>query len=133
MSSRNRWFSIFSLLVLFCDVVAAQPSEIPLTNWTVPPYRTSIASGGMSTMADLSPGIGFVAVTPCRIVDTRGGGVFTGTYGPPALVGNAAARPFDINSAPHCTGIPAGAEAYFLNLTVMEWQKRERPAPQCPD
>ncbi len=70
-------------------------------------------------MADLSPGIGFVAVTPCRIVDTRGGGVFTGTYGPPALVGNAVARPFDINSAPHCAGIPAGAEAYSLNFTVI--------------
>ena len=119
MSSRNRWFSIFSLLVLFCDVVAAQPSEIPLTNWTVPPYRTSNASGGVSTMADLSPGVGFVAMTPCRIVDTRGGGVFSGAYGPPALVGNAAARSFDINSAPHCTGIPAGAEAYSLNFTLI--------------
>jgi len=70
-------------------------------------------------MVDVSPGIGFVAVTPCRIVDTRGGGVFTGTYGPPALVGNAAPRPFDINSAPHCTGIPAGAEAYSLSFTLI--------------
>ena len=70
-------------------------------------------------MADVSPGVGFVAMTPCRVVDTRGGGVFTGTYGPPALVGNAAARSFDINSAPHCTGIPAGAEAYSLNFTLI--------------
>ena len=109
---------LFSLLGLVSAAALAQPSDVPLTNWTVPPYRTSNASGGISTMADLSPGIGFVAVTPCRIVDTRGGGVFSGTYGPPALVGNAA-RSFDINSAPHCPGIPAGAESYSLNFTVI--------------
>ncbi len=53
--------------------------DVPLRNWTVPPYRVSSAGGGMSPMVDVSPGIGFVAVTPCRIVDTRGGGVFSGT------------------------------------------------------
>ncbi len=114
---RTRVF--FSLLGVVSGAAMALPSDVPLTNWTVPPYRTSTASGGLSTMVDLSPGIGFVAVTPCRIVDTRGGGVFTGTYGPPALVGNAAARVFDINSAAHCPGIPAGADAYSLNFTVI--------------
>ena len=102
--------------LLISSFLAAQ--QIPLTNWTVPPYLGSSASGGLTTMADISPGVGFVAVQPCRIVDTRGGGVFTGTYGPPALVANAT-RSFDINSAAHCTGIPAGVDAYSLNFTVV--------------
>jgi hypothetical protein len=100
-----------------CGAVLAQ--DIPLRNWEVPPYHRSSASGGLSTMADISPGIAFVAMQPCRIVDTRGGTVFVGAYGPPIMAANAI-RPFDLNSAPHCTGIPAGVEAYSLNFTVTQ-------------
>ncbi len=117
MNSKRIMLLIIAGLVL--SPIARAEVDVPLRNWTVPPYRVSDASGALSTMADLSPGIGFVAVTPCRIVDTRGGGVFTGAYGPPALVGNAAARSFDINSAAHCPGIPAGADAYSLNFTLI--------------
>jgi hypothetical protein len=56
---------------------------------------------------------------PCRVVDTRGGGVFTGAYGPPIMAANAI-RSFDIDSSPHCTGIPSGVEAYSLNFTVTQ-------------
>jgi hypothetical protein len=105
------------LVVLFASTPMLGQT-IPLENWTVPPYRAAGASGGLSTMTDISPGVGFVAMQPCRIVDTRGGGVFTGAYGPPALVANAT-RSFDLDSAPHCTGIPSGVEAYSLNFTVV--------------
>ncbi len=117
--NRARVFTCSCLLLLTASAAFAQAVDVPLRNWTVPAYRSADASEGLSPMVDLSPGVAFVAVTPCRIVDTRGGGVFTGTYGPPALVGNAAARPFDINSAAHCPGIPAGADAYSLNFTVI--------------
>jgi hypothetical protein len=105
-----------SLLLLVPASLFGQ--QIPLVNWTVPPYRSAGVSGGLRTMADISPGVGFVAMQPCRVVDTRGGGVFTGAYGPPALAANAT-RSFDIDSAPHCTGIPAQVEAYSLNFTVV--------------
>jgi hypothetical protein len=95
-------------------------AEIPLSNWTVPPFRAASASGhGITTMTDISPGVGFTATQPCRVVDTRGGGAFTGPYGPPILAAGAI-RTFDINSVPHCGGIPAGAEAYSLNFTVTQ-------------
>jgi hypothetical protein len=109
----------FVLLAVLVASGALLAADIPLANWTVPPYQGRPASsGGITTMTDISPGVAFVAVEPCRIVDTRGGGVFVGAYGPPALVANAT-RNFDINSAPHCTGIPSGVEAYSLNFTVV--------------
>lgn len=111
------------ILALVVAAIGAMPAlgqsvDIPLTNWTVPVYHRS-SSGGLTTMTDISPGVAFVAIQPCRVVDTRGGGVFTGAYGPPIMAANAI-RPFDINSAPHCTGIPAGSDAYSLNFTVTE-------------
>jgi endosialidase-like protein len=68
--------------------------------------------------AGLASPMPFIPITPCRVVDTRGGGVFTGAYGLPALVGNQL-RNFDLNSAPHCPGIPFDATAYSLNFTVV--------------
>jgi hypothetical protein len=41
--------------------------EIP--NWTVPAYHGLSASGGLSTMTDISPGIAFVAMSPCRVFE----------------------------------------------------------------
>ncbi|HEX9150278.1 MAG TPA: hypothetical protein VF958_14070 [Thermoanaerobaculia bacterium] len=102
------------LACAYSTTLLAQSPRIPVTNWTVPAYRGAVA-GGVSPMSDISPGVGFVAVTPCRLVDTRGGEPFTGAYGPPALVAHAT-RDFDLNSAPHCPGIPAGVDAYSLNL-----------------
>jgi hypothetical protein len=101
-------------IVLVSGAVLAQ--DIPLNNWTVPPYHRASASGGLSTMADVTPGIGFVGVTPCRLVDTRQAG-FPAGYGQPALAGGVP-RNFDLNNQPNCTGIPAGVEAYSLNITV---------------
>ena len=67
--------------------------DVPLRNWTIPPYQASGAASGLSPMTDISPGIGFVAVTPCRIADTRGLG-FTGQAGPPVL--NTGTRTFQV-------------------------------------
>ena len=111
---------IVLLGVFVSSVSIAQPSDIPLSNWTVPPYRGSSASGGLTTMADVTPGIGFVGVAPCRLVDTRQAG-FPAGYGTPALSAGVP-RNFDLNSDPLCTGIPAGVDAYSLNITVTNTQ-----------
>jgi hypothetical protein len=74
----------------------------------------------LSTMTDVTPGVGFVGVAPCRLVDTRQAG-FPAGYGQPALAAGAP-RNFDLNSQANCTGIPAGVDAYSLNFTVTNTQ-----------
>ena len=61
--------------------------------------------------------LAFVALTPCRLVDTRGNG-FTGSFGPPAL---AAGTPRTFTFPGQC-GIPAGAAALSVNFTVTNAQ-----------
>src|SRR6266542_2720161 len=97
--------------------------DVPLTNWTVPPYHRSSSSSGLTTMADVTPGIGFVGFAPCRLVDTRTTTIpnFPAGYGPPAL-SQGAPRNFDLNSDPQCPGIPSAVEAYSLNITVTNTQ-----------
>jgi hypothetical protein len=90
---------------LFAQVGATVP------NWTVPPYASRSGASGITTMTDISDGSVFVAITPCRVVDTRGP---AGPYGGPALATNVA-RTFDIDSGP-CAGIPAGSSAYSLSI-----------------
>ncbi len=54
-------------------------------------------------------------LTPCRVADTRSYGGFTGTLGPPTMSGGSA-RDFPMLSS--ACGIPNGAQAYSLNMTV---------------
>jgi hypothetical protein len=82
-------------------------AEVP--NWGVPEWS------GKAT--DVSRPVTFVAVTPCRIVDTRDP---AGPYGGPALP-PATTRNFDLNSGP-CTGIPSEVAAYSLNITATQTQ-----------
>jgi hypothetical protein len=93
-------------------LVAQVGASVP--NWTVPPYSARSSSGGITTMGDVSDGSIFVAIDPCRVVDTRGPG---GPYGGPPLSANVP-RTFDVDSGP-CTGIPGGAAAYSLSFGVI--------------
>ena len=100
--------ALFGLLVLVAPRISAE--EVPLRNWTVPSSPTRL-----SALGDIgNPGV-FVAVTPCRVVDTRLGMGFSGAYGPPALT--AAPRTFNI-VASGCTGLPANVSAFSLNFAV---------------
>lgn len=103
--------AFLAILVVFAVSSVAFAFDIPLRNWQVP------TTDSLGKQVDVTLAVPFVGVEPCRIVDTRGGGVFTGAYGPPALVMNAT-RNFDLNSAAHCPGIPGGVDAYSLNVTV---------------
>jgi hypothetical protein len=67
----------------------------------------------VTTLSETNP-LPFIAVTPCRLADTRGNG-FTGQYGPPSLVANAN-RSFTI--AGQC-GIPASAAAVSFNFAAL--------------
>lgn len=107
--------------VAMLAATAVPAKDVSLQNWTVPPYRGSAsAQGGLTTMSDVTPGVGFVGVAPCRLVDTRAAG-FPAGYGPPSLA-QGSPRNFDLNSDPVCPGIPAGVEAYSLNVTVTNTQ-----------
>ena len=61
-------------------------------------------------------GLQFYAVTPCRVADTRTTQPFTGPFGPPSLAAYTD-RNFPIQSS--ACGIPATAQAYALNMTVV--------------
>jgi hypothetical protein len=117
------------------SVVAEEPTLLlpaeSVVNWTAPPYwsppeavarEKSTDVGALGTMAIEAVPTGplpFFGITPCRLVDTRPPNGFTGAYGPPILAANAT-RDFDLNSVPHCPGVPVSAQAYSLNVTVTE-------------
>lgn len=114
--------------LLLSSTLAAQE----IRNWPTPSFWSPSAKpirDASPEPADASPlsaegalpttRLPFVAITPCRIVDTRPAEGFVGAYGPPAMVANVT-RDFDLNSAPHCPGIAPDAGAYSLNVTVTQ-------------
>jgi hypothetical protein len=66
--------------------------------------------------AALAPPSGFNPITPCRIMDTRPGEGTQGAFGPPSIAGGSN-RTIPVTQA-NC-GIPGGATAYSLNITVI--------------
>jgi hypothetical protein len=121
-------------VVLSLASAAAQESvpEFPsenVSNWTAPPYWSPgdaveknveglvLEEGdlGVEPLGALpTTPLPFVAITPCRIVDTRGA---AGPFGGPALAANAS-RTFNLPAGP-CPGLPSDAGAWSLNLTVI--------------
>jgi len=120
---RNRRRSPFLLVVGLVVIggVGTRPVVAEgIANWEAPPFWQPPAperSAGLVGLLTASSPLPFIAITPCRVVDTRGNG-FTGDYGPPALVGNGAPRTFDISAGP-CSGIPANAGAYSINVAAI--------------
>ena len=83
--------------------------DVPLKNWAVP------SGGKVASHADIGSGSVFVAVTPCRVLDTR---LPAGLFGGPAFTGGTI-RHYAIKNGP-CTGIPEAA-SYSLNVTVLNY------------
>jgi hypothetical protein len=104
---------VLGLPVLLASTLGtARAQDIPVANWTVPTYAAkSSHASGLSRMSDISPTVGFTAVTPCRVVDTRNA---AGPFGGPALSAHVA-RTFDIDGGP-CSDIPVGVDAYSLSI-----------------
>ena len=119
---------------LICVVVAGPlaAQERPVPNWAAPLYwspgdaarspdrdrdaETGVEPAGVSTKSARSP-VPLIAITPCRIVDTRDAGKPPG-YGPPALV---AGVPRSFTLTGQC-GIAPDAVAVSLNVTVVSPQ-----------
>jgi hypothetical protein len=107
--SKQLGFGI-TLLLLASGFAFAQ--NIPLNNWTVPPYAQSSHSGGITTMTDVTSPRSFIGVQPCRVADTRGNGApIQGGIFP-----NSGLRTWDVTGI---CGIPAGADAISVNFTVV--------------
>jgi hypothetical protein len=128
--SRSAAFSLLATLSAVSITAQVRPEAIP--NWATPLYwssgrpagappaslertdeRERLAIHAESATALPSAPLPFIAVTPCRIVDTRRA---ADTFGGPALV-SAAPRDFPLPTGP-CSGIPSNAGAYSLNFTV---------------
>jgi len=77
---------------------------------------TVYVAGQAVTISQTSGPLGFFAVTPCRMVDTRQGQGKFAPFGPPSLIGSTT-RDFPLLSS-GCN-IPAEAQAYSLNFTVV--------------
>jgi hypothetical protein len=119
--------------------VARQETVVPLKNWATPLYwqpnqTERQGSGGVQpelqfSANQVSPNaLTFIAITPCRLIDTRGG-TFNGIspFSGPSI-GAMTTATFPVQSATEastntapapCGAIPSIAQAYSLNLTVV--------------
>jgi len=117
---------------------AQQPLNPPLKNWAAPLYwaptpaeaeqrrieqriahpdvSSSVAAQAASIFTAPGP-MTFIAMTPCRVMDTRSSQGFTGAFGPPSLAANVA-RQVPMPTSTTCT-IPSNAGAYSLNITAV--------------
>lgn len=99
-------------LVLVLVLAASNLLAENIKNWSAPATWSPTKSHGGVSAQDLTNPLPFIALAPCRIVDTRGlgapiqGGVFTG---------GADVRNYDITGI---CGVPASAHAVSLNFTV---------------
>ena len=121
-----------SLLVVIPMALTAQlqqrPDRVMLQNWAAPLYwqptqaeREASSPQAATTTATLPLGsnaLVFVAMTPCRIVDTIASQAMSGAFGPPSLVGGATSRTFPIQSNTTCP-VPPNAQAYSFNISVV--------------
>lgn len=99
--------------------------------WKIAPRNSfgiaASATWSFTTAAGAGGGLRFVALTPCRLVDTRPAyaGPLTGALGPPMLAA-ATTRTIPIPSSPTCA-VPPTAKAYVLNLTLDTYENRTGP------
>ena len=111
----------------------------PIRNWAAPLYwqpsdresglmkrageslrAVQDQSAAVEALVASNPPLVFVALTPCRMVDTRGyDPTFTGVYGPPMLAANNTRTiPVAGVAAGHCS-VPSTAQAVSLNVTLV--------------
>lgn len=103
-----------SFVVLFVLVLArplAAGGEVPLVNWPVP--STPAAKSGPALHGDITRLLPFVAIEPCRLVDTRGNGapIQGGAFGA------GEERTYEFSKL---CGLPDAALTLSLNVTATE-------------
>jgi hypothetical protein len=102
--------------VVLTAQVMRNPDPVVLKHWAAPLYWQPRAADAASQALDPNPLV-FVAMTPCRLVDTRASQGFPPAFGPPSLVAGAS-RTFPVRSSASCP-IPSAAQAYSFNITVV--------------
>src|SRR5437870_1535913 len=123
------------VLILFPVIVAAQMQSdaVPLRNWPAPLYWqpapaerdapakrerfNAVSADAVSALTSPTGALVFVAMTPCRIVDTRAGSGFGGAFGPPSFAAGTS-RTFPFQSSTTCP-IPSSAQAYSIIVSVV--------------
>jgi hypothetical protein len=115
MKSVSACLALFGAVGLVPESLAqqAQPDPITLKNWPVVKQRgprtiSASAATGTSNLV-------FIAITPCRLMDTRAGSAGsgkTGQFGPPSLPGG---QPRVVPIPESTCGVPVAA-AYSLNI-----------------
>lgn len=90
---------------------------VMLKNWPSPIYWQAPTAEAVPSLPATAVPLVFVAMTPCRVVDTRASQAFPAPFGAPPLVAGAS-RTFPLQSSTLCS-IPAAAQAYSLNITVV--------------
>src|ERR1017187_2784852 len=129
VKGQGRFISLLIVLpVLLNAQLVRQHDPVALKHWAAPlywqPTQPSIeehavapAAGTTGLPANANPLV-FVAMTPCRVVDTRTSSLnATRPFGTPSLVAGAS-RTFPILSSTTCS-IPAAAQAYSFEITVV--------------
>ena len=120
-----------SLLVVLPVAMTAQVARehdpVSLKHWPAPlywqPTKAAAEEPAFASAADTTNllldtnALVFVAMTPCRVVDTRVSQGFSGAFGPPDLAGRAS-RTFPVPSNGTCA-IPTLAQAYSFNIAVV--------------
>ena len=125
-----------SVLVLLPSVLMGQRAQekvVPLQNWSTPLYwqRSPAETGAHSSAAAAKPALTppaavsnepltFIAMTPCRLADTRTGSGYLGLGGYGPVLPNVP-RSLSVPLVTPTCGIPAGglAQAYSFNVTVV--------------
>jgi hypothetical protein len=91
-----------------------QPDIVPVKNWPMRNASDQVLSNQSANAGSNTSGLVFIAITPCRVMDTRGqgGSGKTGPFGPPSLIAGRA-RVVPVPST-NC-GVPISA-AYSMNF-----------------
>ena len=92
----------------YAQVPMSREHDIPLKPWPAPLYwqqtqpdnhnATARPDATVNPLDQAPVSLVFVAMTPCRVVDTRSNSGFTGSFGQPSLVGGEPGR-FQSNPA----------------------------------
>ena len=120
-----------SLLVVLPVAMTAQVARehdpVSLKHWPAPlywqPTKAAAEEPAFASAADTTNllldtnALVFVAMMPCRVVDTRVSQGFSGAFGPPDLA-ERASRTFPVPSNGTCA-IPTLAQAYSFNIAVV--------------
>src|SRR5437588_4757732 len=102
---------VLALLAAVSSPHLADAIDVPLKNWSVP----SAASLRVAPNATVSSSARFIAIEPCRAVDTRDNN--PGALGGGMIADNAT-RSFALRTATNCNVIPANVKAYYVNVAV---------------